>query len=129
MRAGAASWLAVAGLILAAEASWTQQPGTTTEITYLLNEVAISPCEFYRNGKWYQGRQAATHLRSKYGARPPWEHIGTAEEFIERIAARSSSSGADYMIRCAGTTEVPCASWLRSRLAVFRRSHGDPQKP
>ena len=77
--------------MLAAEPSLTQQPGTVTEITYLLNEVATSSCEFNRNGKWYQGRQAAAHLRNKYGARPPWEHIGTAEEFIDRIAARSQT--------------------------------------
>ena len=115
--------------MLAAEPSLTQQPGTVTEITYLLNEVATSSCKFNRNGKWYQGRQAAAHLRNKYGARPPWEHIGTAEEFIDRIAARSSISGSDYLIRCAGTTEVPSASWLRSRLAVFRQSHDGPQGP
>lgn len=129
MRAEAASWLAVAGLILAAEPSPAQQPDTTTEITYLLNEVATSSCEFYRNGNWYQGRQAAAHLRSKYGARPPWEHIGTAEEFIDRIAARSSVSGSDYRIRCAGTDAVPSASWLRSRLAAFRRAHDSPPEP
>ena len=90
------------------------------EISYLIADVAASGCEFYRNGKWYDAVQAAAHLREKYGNPFISAHIASAEEFIDRVATRSTLSGVDYAIRCQNTTIVPSAKWFLSRLAAYR---------
>jgi hypothetical protein len=58
-----------------------------------------SDVAFVRNGTAYSSRDAASFLRGKMdqmGSR-----VTTAQQFIEQIASRSSTSGEPYMIRHA----------------------------
>jgi len=93
------------------------------EIAYLLRTIADSNCAFFRNGDWYDSKQAEQHLRLKYDALLARDLIGSAEDFIERGATYSSLSGRAYAVRCPGTAVAPAAQWLRELLARYRRSH------
>jgi len=88
------------------------------EIEYLLQAVGGSDCMFIRNMRVYDGADAASHLRLKYdnGKR----YVSSAEDFIERLATRSSWSGDDYRIRCPGERDVTSADWLYERLSEYR---------
>ncbi len=90
------------------------------EIDYLLKEVARSGCTFIRNGKRHSARDASAHLKSK------WRHnahlIDSTEEFIEKIASKSSISGKPYRIRCRGQTEQTTGEWLSRLLEIYKDS-------
>jgi len=73
-------------------------PAAETEINHLLGLMENSGCEFFRNGTWYDAQRAAAHLRSKYTALAVNAQIETAEDFIDKAASRSSTSGQDYLI-------------------------------
>ena len=122
MRGLGSMWLMVIGLMLSTVISADPPLGAQAEISFLLTEVAKSDCKFYRNGKWYDGKRAAAHLRDKYGSRLDARGTSSAEEFIETVATRSSLSGKAYAIRCTGSTAVPSAMWFRERLAAYRQS-------
>ena len=69
---------------------------------------------FIRNGREYTAQEAAQFLRGKMEANG--EDVTTAREFIDRIATRSSTSGALYQIRLADGRQVPAASFLGDEL-------------
>ena len=79
-------------------------------------------CEFYRNGRWYAAARAAQHLQGKYAARTVAARVVTAEDFIDLVGTRSSFSGIAYAISCPGAPTVPCAQWLKQRLAAYRQA-------
>ena len=91
-----------------------------TEINYLLWFIDRSDCEFYRNGSWYDSKQAQMHLRHKYEMLAARDQINTAEDFIEKAATKSSLSGQAYQLRCRSNDAVPSNQWLRDALARFR---------
>jgi hypothetical protein len=95
-----------------------------TEINYLLGLIERSGCMFYRNGSWYDARQAQAHLRSKYDALAAMGRIVTAEDFIEQAATKSSLSGKAYAIRCNSDPVVTTEQWLRDALARYRLAAG-----
>ena len=92
------------------------------EINYLLGYVEQSGCRFYRNGTWYDAGQAQAHLRQKYDYLAARNRIGTAEDFIELAATKSSMSGKAYAIECNGGPIEPANQWLREALARYRTS-------
>jgi hypothetical protein len=69
---------------------------------------------FVRNGRVYTSAEAARFLREKQ--RAMGAQVLTAEDFIERIASRSSTTGRSYLIRGADGREQPAADYLRARL-------------
>jgi hypothetical protein len=91
---------------------------SAAEIAYLLEFVAESGCTFIRNGSEHDPAEAADHLRLKYsrGAR----YVSSAEQFIDRIASKSSWSGQPYTVNCDGSTE-PSGRWLHRALDDYRR--------
>jgi len=91
-----------------------------TEIRYLLGFIEGSGCEFYRNGSWYDSKQAQAHLRYKYEMLEAEDRIHTAEDFIEKAATQSSLSGRPYQVRCRGGEAVTSNQWLREVLARYR---------
>jgi 2,4-dienoyl-CoA reductase-like NADH-dependent reductase (Old Yellow Enzyme family) len=95
-----------------------------TEINYLLGLIERSGCMFYRNGSWYDARQAQAHLRSKYDALAAMGRIVTAEDFIEQAATKSSLSGEAYAIRCNSGPALTTDQWLRDALARYRLAAG-----
>jgi len=91
--------------------------GVNADIEYLLLKVQQSPCEFQRNGSVYTGEQAARHLRQKLAAAPAGIDV---EQFISRIASKSSISGKPYLVRCTPDDVQPSEVWLHDRLRERR---------
>lgn len=113
-RAGLAALL----LSLALPATALAGIATESEVEYLLQFVADSGCTFRRNGDSHDSGAAADHLRMKYqrGRR----YAGSAEQFIDRLASKSSWSGKPYTVTCDGRTE-PSGAWLHRALASYRK--------
>lgn len=88
------------------------------EIDYLVESIGESDCTFIRNGKEHDAEDARDHLqmKRKRGRR----YYDTTEEFIDRIASKSSWTGKKYLIRCGGDDSVPAGDWLRNRLDDYR---------
>jgi len=97
------------------------------EIDHLLDTVAASGCTFIRNGKEYDSDDARDHLqmKRKRGKR----YFDSAEEFISRLASKSSMSGKPYRIRCAGEGEVNAGDWFADVLARYRNGQGGTALP
>ncbi|MCA8941661.1 MAG: DUF5329 family protein [Planctomycetes bacterium] len=84
---------------------------TSTQIESMLERLAESRLTFVRNGEEFSGERAAAHLRAKLAvANPP---VRTANEFLERIATRSASTGRPYTVKIGSDTSTPLARWLR----------------
>lgn len=89
------------------------------EIEFLLSYVANSDCIFLRNGDAHEAKGASDHLEMKYNH--VRSRINTAEDFINRIASKSSFSGKLYEVSCAGE-QMPTKQWLEEALASHRMS-------
>ncbi len=95
------------------------------EIEYLLYFVGGSDCIFIRNGGEYQAKEAREHLEMKYNHVK--RRIKTAEDFIDKIASKSSLSGRQYEVRCDGV-KFQTSQWLREALASYRVSVENQEK-
>ena len=94
------------------------------EIEYLLTAVGSSDCLFVRNGTEHPPAEAESHLRLKYrkGAR----YISTADDFIARIASKSSWSGRPYQILCPDDEPQLSGQWLNNQLSRYRTATSPP---
>jgi Family of unknown function (DUF5329) len=110
----------VIGLAVMPAARAATPPIASTEIDALLEAVEESECEFYRNGSWYDGKAAQSHLRYKYELLAHANRIKTAEDFIDKAATKSSLSGRAYAVKCSGTDAISSSEWLRETLACYR---------
>lgn len=90
------------------------------EIEYLLATVGASNCTFIRNGKSYPAQDAEDHLRMKYGRGR--KYVKQAEQFVSRLASKSSMTGKPYRIQCEGEAAVNAADWFRAKLADYRNN-------
>ena len=88
------------------------------EIDFLLTTVGSSDCVFIRNGKRHSAADAEDHLRMKY--RRGKRYATTTEDFIERLASKSSMSKKLYHIECPGEPVTPSGEWLTERLVEYR---------
>lgn len=88
------------------------------EIEFLLEAVGASGCVFIRNDKDHSSEEAEDHLRMKYRNGKRWAK--SPEQFIERIATKSSWSGDPYFIRCSNAEQQPTGEWLSARLSDYR---------
>jgi hypothetical protein len=73
---------------------------------------------FVRNGKAYDPATAAKFLRGKWDRQA--REVVTAEDFIEKIATRSSTTGRIYVVRFPDGREVAVAAFLRAELQKTR---------
>ncbi len=128
VRAVRASTLA-AGLLWLGIAHAAPPPLARSEIDNLLTTMAMSGCEFNRNGGWYDAKAAAAHLKIKYRYLLAKDLIQNSEDFIEKAATVSSMSGRPYAIRCNGHEPVPMGQWLRILLSHLREPHPNPPLP
>lgn len=106
---------------------WVPLPGNAAEsaeheIGYLLDFVASSGCTFTRNGADHDSAEAADHLRLKYqrGRR----YATSAENFIDRLASKSSWTGKAYTVSCDDGIETS-SNWLHRALAAYRRQSSE----
>jgi hypothetical protein len=78
----------------------------------------MTDAAFIRNGRPYGAAAAAEFLRRK------WRHqeadIRTAEDFIEKAASFSSTTGQPYLIRLSNGRETSCSTFLRTELSRLR---------
>jgi hypothetical protein len=90
------------------------------EIEALLGRLESSHCEFNRNGGWYTGADAKSHLLSKLGYLERNTTLRSTEQFIEQAATSSSSSGKPYQVKCGNTAAVQSQLWLTNELSAIR---------
>ena len=89
----------------------------TDEINHLLEYIAQSDCTFIRNGEEHGGLEARDHLAGKYNY-VKWR-VKKTEDFISKIASRSSLSGDIYKVRCEEKEETT-EQWLFDELISYR---------
>jgi hypothetical protein len=70
---------------------------------------------FVRNGRAHSPDDAAKFLREKLKAMG--SDVRTAEDFIDKVATKSSTSGKPYTVRYEDGREVTSAEFLRNELA------------
>lgn len=95
-------------------------PAVEAEIEALLARLESSRCEFNRNGGWYNGSDARTHLHGKLRALERRTTLRSTEQFIELAGSSSISSGKPYEVQCGGGPAVPSAQWLLKELTALR---------
>jgi hypothetical protein len=98
-------------------------PAAHAEVEALMARLKASPCQFNRNGSWYSGAEASTHLLRKLSYLEDKQSLKSAEEFIALGAARSSSSGKAYLVKCPDAAAVESALWLNTELKQLRSKH------
>lgn len=82
----------------------------------LLERVRTSGLTFVREGKEYTAYRTENHLEAKLAAHP----VRTAEDFIEKIASRSSTTGNAYLVELEPGKRVEAETWFRARLVELR---------
>jgi len=92
------------------------------EISWLIETVDHSGCTFHRNSSTHSSEIAASHMRLKLsnGKR----HAQTTENFIHRLASKSSFTGKLYYIECQPESLVSLENWLTAQLASLRNNEG-----
>ena len=108
----------IAATLVWSAAAVADTPDTAAEIEHLISAVGASGCTFVRNGKEHDAEAAEAHLRLKY--RRGRKYSKTAEDFIERLASKSSMSRKAYQMACPESPTIASGDWLRARLAEFR---------
>jgi hypothetical protein len=85
------------------------------KIEYLINQLeSMKDATFIRNDKEYDARTAALFLRRKWQMNK--DKVRTSEDFIERVASRSSTTGKSYRIKLKDGREIECGDYLREML-------------
>jgi hypothetical protein len=90
------------------------------EVIAVLDSLASSGCQFERNGSWYGGTEARAHLLRKLDYVEGRANFRSAEEFIDRAASTSSTSGQPYRVKCGNAAAVESGVWLRLQLQEVR---------
>ena len=93
---------------------------TLNEISHLLSFISSAPCQFHRNGKWYDSPDARAHIERKYDFVLAKGMIHSTEDFIEYAASKSSMSGTNYMVKCGDGDPIPSSNWLKKELSTYR---------
>ncbi len=95
-----------------------QNPPEAAKIRYLILSVeALEGAKFLRNGREYDAKEAADHLRLKL--KTAGNRVKTADDFIRLCGSRSSLTGEAYRIRFADGTAMEAAVFFRNKLKSF----------
>ena len=74
----------------------------------------LKDAQFIRNGRGYDAKSAAKFLRGKWQAQE--KQIVTADDFNEKAASTSTTTGKPYLIQFSDGREVKCGEYLREVL-------------
>lgn len=74
----------------------------------------LKDAKFIRNGSSYDSKNAAKFLRAKWQAKDA--EIKTADDFIDKVATFSSTTGRPYIIHFSTGREVKCGEYLKAEL-------------
>jgi hypothetical protein len=102
------------------------------KIKYLLEKVEKSDAVFIRNGDEHSAKKAREHLEHKMNmARKMFWFFGPAKdisalEFIEKIAAKSSTTNKIYKVRLPSGKTLPTEVWLKELLKGFPQKSESP---
>lgn len=113
--------LALVGLFVVASfgAASPRAASEQAKIDWLLAQVRDSNASILRNGKTYDGRKAAAHLKRKLsfvGSR-----VKTANDFIRGVASRSEETGRPYEVLFQDGRRKPLGEWLNELLADLEK--------
>jgi hypothetical protein len=89
------------------------------KIEYLIERLRHSPHTFVRNGESHTGGVAARLVEWKYGRRK--KQIGTARDFINKVASRSEASGRPYLVLIANGAAYLARDVLSNELKLLER--------
>jgi hypothetical protein len=111
-------WLLILGLLaprVTAEPMSEPKPMSETEkIEALIKHVeGLTEAKFVRNGREYDAKTAAKFLKAKWDSKK--DEIKTAQDFIEKAASASSTSGKPYLIRKDGK-DIKSSEYLMAQL-------------
>lgn len=104
----------------------TLSPAAKNEIEALLSRLEASGCQFYRNGSWHSSGEAQAHLVRKLDYLVGKGVVASAEQFIERAATKSSTTGRAYLVKCGSNSPVQSGTWLFSQLRAMRATSAAP---
>ena len=94
-------------------------PAERGKIEQLIEHVnGLKDAVFIRNDVEYDAASAAKFLKGKWQANAA--EIRTAEEFIEKAASVSSTTGKPYRIRFKDGKELKSGDYLRERLKMLK---------
>ncbi len=121
----ALAWVALAlALGSGAAAAAPDASVVDREVAGLMVALESSGCQFNRNGTWYDGKRASSHLRRKYDHARRRGALPDTETFIRLAASRSSVSGKPYRVRCGTQAPMPSEAWFLARLGLLRGPKG-----
>jgi hypothetical protein len=112
----------LANMFVVAATAAPLSPVARSEIDSLMSRLEATGCEFSRNGKWYAGAEAKSHLLRKLQYLEERGAVQSTEQFIELAASSSSASGQPYLVKCNNGVPVPSGVWLRTQLQTLRKS-------
>ena len=112
-------YLWISGALMISMPLSAVESSVDSEIQALLGEVAKSGCDFRRNGSMHKSSDAAEHLALKYSRGK--RYVKTTENFIDRLASKSSWTGRSYSVICDGV-ETASSVWLHAKLVELRKS-------
>jgi hypothetical protein len=105
-------------LSLAAGNAYGRDPQEAAKIDSLISAVeTLEGAKFLRNGREYNARAAADHLRLKL--RTAADRVKTADDFIRLCGSQSSLSGEKYRIRFADGRTVNAEIFFRKKLKTL----------
>jgi len=105
---------------LVAVRAYAQDSREAAKIRYLIASVeALEGAKFIRNGREYDARSAANHLRLKL--KNAGKRVRTAEDFIKYCGSKSFISGEPYLIRFTDGTTVKTEVFFRKKLMAFAK--------
>jgi len=108
------------GLIVIAAIGWlfpmqAQAADEKSRIEGLISHIEnLKDAKFIRNGSEYDSKNAAKFLRGKWSAKE--KEIKTAEDFIDKAASVSGTTGKPYVIKFSDGREVKCGEYLKEQL-------------
>jgi Family of unknown function (DUF5329) len=106
--------LALPGLIVLPAVAGVS-PAEQARIDRLIDYVeSRTDLKFIRNGSEYSSEDAAKFMRGKM--KMMGEHVGTAQQFIDQIASKSSTTGQPYLIRFPDGKSMQVAKFLGDEL-------------
>ncbi len=113
------SFLLIHGLAFALDAAEEQKVDTLIQIVRSMREE-----KFIRNGQEYDTDKAVRLITYKYNKEKP--ALTTATEFIEKCAAKSSTTGMPYQIKFPDGKVQNSEDFLKAKLGELERNGKNP---
>ncbi len=113
------SFLLIHGLAFALDAAEEQKVDALLQIVRSMRDE-----KFIRNGKEYDTTKAVELIKYKYHKEKP--SLTTATEFIEKCAAKSSTTGMPYQIKFPDGKVQNSEDFLKAKLGELERNGKNP---